>query len=310
MQTGRSKSFCRSDGYALIIVLVAMAFISSLSLLLVQYGQWQAQVQHVGSDLQKISQAQKMASGWSEYYLKETLADSDIINGTIEREWTLPPNLKIKAELVSLNDKINLNRLRKDDTSETFRELVVSLLEEMNYPNRVKRTLIQWMQKEGDKPGSSTNRYGGYKYSAPKRKILHLDELNLISGFKEIGLSEELLETFTVHGSGNVNPLHFTPEKWERYESALGPDFPSLPQAALQNSQTLRNYLKQEQVWSDISSEFDFFTNKDDSFRITYYFNLNGTIKRSEEIYLYNSDSEETKLSTRYILDESDAQIN
>lgn len=251
-----------------------------------------------------------MASGWSEYYLKETLADSDIINGTIEREWTLPPNLKIKAELVSLNDKINLNRLRKDDTSETFRELVVSLLEEMNYPNRVKRTLIQWMQKEGDKPGSSTNRYGGYKYSAPKRKILHLDELNLISGFKEIGLSEELLETFTVHGSGNVNPLHFTPEKWERYESALGPDFPSLPQAALQNSQTLRNYLKQEQVWSDISSEFDFFTNKDDSFRITYYFNLNGTIKRSEEIYLYNSDSEETKLSTRYILDESDAQIN
>lgn len=292
--------FRESDGYTMLVVLIALGFVSSLSVMIVEYGLWQAQVHSVESSLVELHQAQRYASDRARSFLEETRADSPVLTGTVEREWSLPPDVTVRFEARSLNGKVSLNRFRRRNATEEFSELVRSLLTDMNYPPRVMKELARWIIAEENRPNLGSGRYAGYDYSPPGRAIHQVDELRLVSGFRSIGLNEEFRGTFTVHGTGNINPLHFTPERWERFESALGPDFPRIPPAALQNESTLRNYLKQDAAWEEVSASYDFFTRKDDSYVVDHRLEKNGVVKRTREIYIYDAEKETMNRKTRY----------
>lgn len=304
MSSGES-SLRASDGYTMLVVLIALGFVSSLSVMIVEYGLWQAQVHSVESSLVELHQAQRFASDNTKRFLEETRPDSPVMTGTVEREWTLPPDVTVRTRLRSLNGKVSLNRFRTANASEEFSELVRSLLTDMNYPPRVMKELGRWIIEEENRPNLGQGRYAGYDYSPPGRAIHQLDELRLVSGFRSIGLTEEFRSTFTVHGTGNINPLHFTPERWERFESALGSDFPRIPPAALQNQSTLRNYLEQEAVWEEVSGSYNFFTREDDSYQAFHRLEKNGVVKRTREVYVYDGEQETIERKTRYPVDGS-----
>jgi hypothetical protein len=289
------------QGYTLIVVLLGMAFISSLSLVLVQYGRWQTKIKSVQSNIYKLQQARRVASGWSQHYLKNTLPDSPVLNGPIKRKWSLPPDITVQAKIKSLNGKINLNRFQRANAGKVFLNLVESMLEDMNYPNRVMRELAQWIIPEENRTGLNRAGYAGYNYSPPERAIYQMDEIKLISGFKAIGLTEEFRQTFTIYGSGDLNPLHFAPDEWRRFERAVGPNLPNIPEAALQNNETLRKYLQQETVWSELTNKLQFLTKRDNSFKISIRAKRHQTVRRTESIYTYNYDKKRINVRARFV---------
>ncbi len=292
------------EAYTILIVLIAIGFISSFSVLIVYYGQWQAQVQSIEENYVTLGQAERFASSWSQNHLKETLPDSPVLE-PVNREWFLDPDITVRIRLESLNAKINLNRLNDRDTSREFLKLVDGILKELNYPDRTTEELVRWITPVENRAGG-TGQYASYGYSAPGREIRHMDEVKLISGFRDIGLSEEFRRIFTVHGSGELNPLHFTPEQWRLLAENLGGDRPRIPSSALQNNQTLRAYLKQDPVWDELSGAYGFFTRRDDSFLATYYLKRGGVIRRAEEVLEYDGESESVDRLTRYTVGQSD----
>lgn len=292
------------EGYTILIVLVAVGFISSFSVLIVYYGQWQAQVQSIEENFVKLGQAERFASGWTRNHLKETLPDSPVLK-PLNREWSLEPNITVRIHVESLNAKINLNRLNDQNTSRDFVELVDEILTEMNYPDRTTKELVGWMTPAESRQGGS-GQYAGYGYSAPGREIRQMDEVQLISGFREVGLSEEFRDFFTVHGSGDLNPLHFSPDQWKLLAGNLGGDLPRIPSAALQNERTLRRYLRQDPIWDELSGAYGFFTREDDSFLATYYLEQGGVVRRSQEVLEYDGESESVDRKTRYTVGPSE----
>jgi hypothetical protein len=292
------------EGYTILIVLVALGFISSFSVLIAYYGQWQAQVQSIEENFVKLGQAERFASGWTRNYLKETLPDSPVLE-PVRREWSLDPDVTVRIRLKSLNAKIGLNRLNDQNTTQDYVQLVDGILTEMNYPDRTTEELIRWMTPAENREGGS-GQYAGYGYSPPGREIRQIDEVQLISGFREIGLKEKFRKIFTVHGSGDLNPLHFSPEQWKLLEGNLGEDLPRIPSAALQNERTLRQYLKQDPVWDELSGTYDFFTREDDSFLATYYLEEGGVVRRAREVLKYDGESENVDRRTRYTIDPSE----
>jgi len=291
-------------GYTILVVLVAIGFISSFSVLVVYYGQWQAQVQSIEENLVKLGQAERFASGWTRNHLKKTLPDSPVLE-PFNRKWSLEPGITVRIHVESLNSKINLNRLSEQNTSRDFVELVDEILTEMNYPDRTTENLVHWMTPVESREGGA-GQYAGYGYSAPGRKIRQMDEVRLISGFRELGLTEEFRNFFTVHGSGDVNPLHFSPEQWRILASNLGGVLPRIPSAALQNERTLRQYLKQDPIWDELSGAYGFFTREDDSFLATYHLEQGGPLRRSRAVLEYDGESESVDRQTRYTVGSSE----
>jgi hypothetical protein len=305
MKQSAAVSRFGEEGYTLLLVLVAIGFISSFSVLVVYYGQWQAQVQSIEENLVKLNQAEKFASGWTRENLKESLSDSSVLE-PVDREWNLEPGITVRVHVESLNDKINLNELGGQKTSRTFVEMVDSLLTDMNYPDRTTKELVRWMTPEENRPGGGSGQYAGYGYTAPGRDIRHLDEVRLISGFRDIGLSDEFRKMFTVYGTGNINPLHFTPEQWQKFTRSLGGDVPTIPSAALQNRQTLQQYLKQDPIWEELSGSYDFFVREDDSFLATYYLEREKVVRRAREVLVYDGEQETIDRRTRFTISPSD----
>lgn len=288
-------------GTTLIVVLIALGFISFLSLILVEYGLWHSRLDSVNRDIVYLQQAHRLAESRTASYLSQTLPDSSVINQGKTLEWTLPPDdIQVEATIRSLNAKISLNRFREANATESFRDLVEGLLDELNYPDRTMQELARWIVSEKQQSGLGSSPYGGYGYSAPHRKILHLDEITLISGFKEIGLKEEFRRLFTVYGEGTLNPLHLTPDQWELLKNVLGKRLPNLPQSALRNQRTLREYLEQDDVWGELSETFPFFTKKDDSFRVDYRLKQGNTLLGRRTIMTFDYEEEVITPESRY----------
>lgn len=285
----------------LIVVLIALGFISFLSIILVEYGLWQTQLNSVNRDLLQLHQAQRLAESRTRSYLKETLPDSPVLPSKKTLEWTLPPDdITVRATIRSLNAKISLNRFKQANATESFRDLVKTILEELNYPDRTMKELARWIVSEQEASGLGQGPYGGYSYGAPHRKILHIDEIKLISGFRAIGLKPQFRKIFTVYGTGNINPLHFTPEQWKLVKEALGNRVPDLPPSALRNRKTLSSYLSREKVWGTISESVPFFTKQDDSFRVDYRVTKGETQLGRRSIMTFSYENEELTLESRY----------
>lgn len=292
-------------GYILIVALLAVGFISSVSLVFVQYANWQSQLVHTESTLHRLHQAQEASDYRVQNYLKNTLSDSNVIeNRTIE--YDLPPNITVESKIRSLNSKINVNRLKKGGSKESFQRLVGTLLDELNYPERTMAELKRWISSENEFRGGKSDRYGGYQYSAPHRKLLHLDEVGLISGFKEIGLKQEFQNIFTVYGSGSINPLHFTPEKWNMVSKAFPDSVEPLPARALRSSGSLRTYLKEDSNWNQISDEIAYFKRKDDSFRVDTQLKQNSVQLNMRSIYTYDDEKKKINLKTQFTINSTD----
>lgn len=288
-------------GSTLIVVLVALGFISFLSLILVEYALWRTNLSNVNRNLIQLHEAQRLAESSTRSYLERTLPDSPVLPPEKTLEWTLPPgDISVTAKVKSLNAKISLNRFKKADATESFRRVVESLLDQLNYPNRAMKELARWIVPPEEQVNLGPGPYGGYDYSAPERKILHTDELELVSGFKEIGVTGDFREVFTVYGSGTVNPLHFSPEQWELLESALGDRLPNLPPTALRTNGTLRRYLRQDNNWSEIKEAVPFLSRRDDSFRVDFYVRKGTTRLARSSVYTFNYEEKELSLTTRF----------
>ncbi|MFB6344168.1 MAG: hypothetical protein ABEK50_00140 [bacterium] len=289
------------SGSTLIVVLIALGFISFLSVSLAEYGMWNSQVSYMNKDMVYAHQANRLAAGRTKTYLKETLPDSSVLPDHKRLEWTLPPDeIKVSAEIKPLNSKISLNRFKEADAGQQFRDLVKGILDDLNYPDRTMRELARWIVSEEEQSGLGTSPYGGYDYSAPNREILHMDEIKLISGFKAIGIKDRFREFFTVYGSGLINPLHFSPEQWELFANALDEKLPAVPQTALQSQKTLREYLNREEVWGEISGAVPFFTNQDDSFLVDYTIRAGGFQMKRRSIMTFNYEKKTVTVKTRY----------
>jgi hypothetical protein len=285
------------QGSTLIVVLLVLGFFAFTSVYFVQYARWMRNVKSVPAGLVHSDQALRFARHRVHRELDRRLSDTGVLASPLQLQWTLPPSITVETTIRSLNRKLNLNQLLD---SSRGRELLDQLLDEFGYPPR-SLTELQYWTASGDTK-TSNPRYGGYDYQAPRRHIYHRDELSLVSGFMQVGVSPGFDRLFTVHGTGGFNPLHLTPDQWDLLTSFLRLDVPTLPDEAREDQKAFRSYLRRDSVWSAVQERFPFMTKRDDSFQVDYRISSMGVTRRYRSIYTYNHLNNELRLKSRRLL--------
>ncbi len=286
----------RVRGSALLVVLMVMGFFSLLSVLFVQYAQWQSNLKGVPRRTLAGDEALRFARDRVHQTLKKNLSDTGVLPSPTEKNWQLKPSLVIKARLVSLNSKLNLNTLLSDTHVRESR-FVGTMLDELGYPPRAYDELRDWVDPNPEGPDAT---YAGLGYHAPGRKIQHLDEVELVSGFIQPGVSTRFRQLFTVYGTGTFNPLHLTPEEWRVLRKTGGLDLPALPDEARSDPSTFREFLRREEVWNSLEGRYPFLTRRDDSFRVDYTIKAGSVTRHVRSIYEYRHLTNTLIIETRY----------
>lgn len=281
----------------MIIVLLTVGFVSFVSVLFVQYTRWQSNLSPVPRESLQIQEALRYGRSKVHNYFRDNLTDTGVVEGTVKFKWERNPSITIETQIRALNGKLNINKLIQGQNAENI-SLLESAFDELNYPSRAVDELEQWMGEDDE----SNVQYAGYGYRVPERKVYHRDELTLVSGFIQLGLSDQFNELFTVYGSGRFNPLHLTPREWRLLKSLTGIDLPDLPDRATRSQQSFRNFIRQEGVWSRIKDQYSFMTRKDDSFQVSYRIESGPVKQHYREIYVYNYLTDTLKVQTSFPL--------
>lgn len=286
----------QDKGSTLIVVLLAMGFFSFVSVYLAHYAQFMKDVTTVPETMINSGQALKFARNKTLAHLRNTLSDTKTIDSPKTIQWDPPGSVRIQTTIRSLNGKLNLNRLLVDSEEKT-RKLLDDILESQGYPPRTLQELKFWVGV--DDRDESISRYTGYGYSPPGREFYHRDEITLVSGFIQRGLTRKFKQIFTVYGTGKFNPLHLTPNQWLYLQSALDLNVPSIPSNARGNQKQFREFLKQEQVWRRMKKTLPFLTHRDDSFQIDYQIKMANAQRRYRSIYVFNHLENSLELKMR-----------
>lgn len=294
------------QGSTLLVIAMTVAFFSLVTVLFVQYVQWQGRLNAVPEKTINSHEALRFARHRLRNYFRKNLSDTGLLPGPVERTWKLEPSLEVSARVTSLNRKLNLNRLVKGGTESLDVKILEPLLKEFGYPDRTLDELKEWTTPEEDRNPDPS--YAGYGYRAPGRKLYHMDEVSLVSGFIQIGVPSRFRQVFTVHGTGRFNPLHLTPDEWSLLASAPGVRLPELPSEASQSQEAFREFLNQRAVWSRIQDRFPFMTKRDDSFQVDYTIESGLVHRRYRAIYVYEYLDDTLTVETRYpLLQEEDS---
>lgn len=273
---------------------------SLLALSLIEYGRWQSNLRDVSSDHAQLHRAIRLGERQIQHELSSILEDTGYITQPYRREWSLNPNLELSVEVTSLNQKLNLNVLNDPGRRRTYRKVVEETLVQIGYPRRTVDEIINWIEPQDRKSPRTSSRYGGYGYREPHRELKHLDELALVSGFRQRGIDPILRAIFTVHGSGRLNVNHLSPELWQLLRSSFPERLPALPGSVQGSREALRSYLTQPGQWEDISQRFPFLTRSDDSFRVLYHATRDSTTLHRTGFYRYISDDTGFETLTMY----------
>lgn len=295
-------------GSTLLVVAMTLAFFSLVTVLFVRYVRWQGRLTAVPQETLNTHQALQFARHRLRNYFRENLSDTGLLPGPVERSWELEPSVEVSVRVRSLNRKLNLNRLVDGDTESLDVKILEPLLKEFGYPERTLDELKTWTTSNDDR--SPDPSYAGYGYRPPGRDLYHMDEVSLVSGFIQIGLSSRFRQVFTVHGTGRFNPLHLTPDEWSLLASAPGVRLPELPSEARRDQRTYREFLTQRSVWSRIKERFPFMTRRDDSFQVDYTIESGMVQRRYRAIYVYEYLDDTITVETRYPLMEEEEASN
>jgi hypothetical protein len=222
------------------------------------------------------------------------------------KEWELPPSTTIQVRITSLNARLNLNQLLESQ-NESAEAILEGLLDRFGYAPRSLEELRDWISED---TGTASARYAGYGYRSPDRDLYHVDEISLVSGFIQSGVSPQFREFLTVYGTEQFNPQHLTPQQWRLLKSFPNMNLPELPAEARRSQEDFRNFLSQNHVRELLSKRFPFMTSRDDSFQVDYRVTTREFQRRYRSIYQYKYLDNTLTLKTRYPLQEKDTPAN
>lgn len=278
------------SGYTLVLVLVAGAMLSLLSLLLIHQARWNTQMKDSRLRFHQLREAISLGEHRVERKVLKAMEDTGSIQHPTTMKRELPPGITLRTEVRSLNAKLNLNVLNDPARAGVYRKIVTRVLTGLGYPPRASDELIAWMEPGSELGTEAPSRYGGYSYQAPERDLKQLDELALVSGFSQLGIRPEVRSLFTVHGSGKLNVRHVSPAAWELLQGAFPERLPPAPASATRDQSWLREFLTKSEEWEQLQSMFPFLTRTDDTFAVYFRAKRNDAALRMKGVYRYTSE--------------------
>ncbi len=295
---GKSK---REKGFALVTVLLVAAVVSFIGLVFIAYGRWQNRLAGYRFRRYKLNQAYRYLEAELLSRLHKKLKEQ---GGTVteppEITRKLPPGIETRGTVKVLNGKINLNLLNWAGVAGKIRPVVEKLFVTLGYPRRGVDEIVNWIEPAGELGADRASKYSSYGYSSPGRRLYQLDELELISGFRQVGINFAFRRIFTVHGSGNLNLLHLERTHWRLLRNVFPRRLPSAPAGAFQDREKLKKFLKQEQVWKRIKNKLPVVQLRDDSFYLDFELQAAGVKRRLRTVYRYHHKQDKFELISRF----------